>query len=329
MTETSNQKVQMQKIGIIGGGQVGQSHIESIRKIRSFEFSGIFDFDQNEAVRLHEKYQVPTFSSIEDLIDHSDIIDITSSGIPHFEMASLALRKSRHVFIDRPLVGSLSEANKLIDLAFEANVKVQIGHMERFKPAFISASKHINQANYIEAHRLLPFSASNSNKHVVLDMMIQDIDIILSIVDSGIKRIQARGHSLDSKELLMVNAHIVFDNGCIANLTSSKMAAKASASMQIYQEHESLMIDLLNNQVQHFDKNSVPNQLNTYSAGNDESTDYIQMELESFISSIKNNTTPFVSLMDGSNALEVAFSILDKVEYWQDVRVKETKFGRA
>lgn len=314
----------MQKVGVIGGGKTGQSHIESIRKIRSFEFSGIFDFDQIESARLHKKYEVPSFKSIEELIDHSDIVNITGSDIPHFEMASMALRKSRHVFIDRPLVGSLSEANKLIDLAFEANVKVQIGHMERFKPAFITASKHIKQPNYIEAQRMLLFSDSNAGKHVVLDMMIQDIDIILSIVDSGVKRIQARGHSLDSDELLMVNAHIVFDNGCIANLTSSKMATSQSAIMQVFQEQSNLTIDLLHNSVSHLSGKE-----NRYILGANKTNDFLQLELESFDNSIRTNTTPFVSLHDGGNALELAFKILDRVEYWQDVHIKETKFGRS
>jgi len=318
----------MQKIGIIGGGQATQTHVESIQKISKLEFSGIFDFNQKEALRLHKKYHLTNFDRIEDLIDHSDIIDITYSDMPHFEVASLALRKSRHVFINRPLVGSPSEANKLIDLAIEANVKVQIGHMERFKPAFISAAKHINQPNYIEAHRSQIFSSLDANQHVVLDMMIQDIDIVLSIVDSGIKRIQARGHSFDSKELLMVNAHIVFDNGCIANLTSSKMGTENSSNMHIYQEDESIMIDLQNNKVQYFNKNTQAHQINTYSTDKKEVGDYTKMELESFLSSIENNTTPYVSLMDSSKALEVAFLILDKVEYWQDLRIKETKLGR-
>jgi len=176
----------MQRIGIIGGGKTGQSHIESIRKIHDYEFSGIFDFDQSERLRLQNKYKLSSFQSIEDLIEHSDIIDITGSSIPHFELASLALRKSRHVFIDRPLVGSLPEANKLIDLAFEANVKVQIGQMERCKPIFTSARKYITQANYIEAQRKIPYSEANAKKHVVLDMMIHDIDIVLSIIDTGV-----------------------------------------------------------------------------------------------------------------------------------------------
>ena len=313
----------MQKVGVIGGGTIGQSHIESIRKISSFEFSGVFDFDQLETKRLQKNLKIPTFKSIEELIDHSDVVDITGAGIPHFEMASLALRKSKHVFIDRPLIGSLSEANKLIDLAFEANVKVQIGHMQRFRPAFISASKYINQPTYIEAHRSLNLSQPYAQQHVVLDMMIHDIDIVLSIVNSGIKRIQARGHSLDSKELLMVNAHIVFDNGCIANLSSSKIAAEKSAKMQIFQEYDSLSIDLLNNTAHRFDGNE-----NLFILGADSPEDSLKRELESFNKAICNNTTPLVSLVDGSKALELAFNILDRVEYWQDVRIQETKFGR-
>ena len=318
----------MQKVGIIGGGPIGQTHIDSIQKIRSFECAGIYDFDHSAGNQPNYTHQLPIFHSLEDLINNSDIVDIAGENIPHFEMASKALRKSRHVFIDRPLVGSLSEAHKLIDLANEANVKVQIGHMERFNPAFIIASEYINQANYVEAQRMLPFEKSDPNKHVVLDMMIQDIDIILSITDSGIKRIQARGHTSGTGELLMVNAHIVFDNGCIANLTSSKMAPVASSNMQIFQEQDSLSIDLLNNKTKRFVQKKNKGIHMTYLLGANDNSDSLQLELESFNTSIKNNTTPFVSLMDGRDALEVAFNILDRVEYWQDVHIKETKFGR-
>lgn len=315
----------MHRIGIIGGGEIGQSHIERIRKIPNFIFAGIFDFDKNEMIRLQEKHHVPYFKTIEDLIDQSDIVDITSPDIPHYEMASRALRKSRHVFIDRPLVGSLSEARKLVDLAFEADVKVQIGHIERFKSAFTITHQNIYQPNYIEAHRTQPLSTNFMQQHVVLDLMIHDIDLVLSLVNSGIKRIQARGHSISTGSLDMVNAHIEFDNGCIANLTSSKMAQKPSSTLQVYQNNQSYFIDFTLNSVQQIreDENGqremVPLHLKS------ESHDPLQTELESFQKSITNNTTPHVSIMDGSNALEVAFRILDKLEHWQGLDIRRLK----
>lgn len=315
----------MHRIGIIGGGEIGQSHIERIRKIPNFKFAGIFDFDMNEMKRLQEKHQVPYFRTIEDLIEQSDIVDIASPDIPHYEVASRALRKSRHVFIDRPLVGSLSEARKLVELAFEADVKVQIGHIERFKSAFTITHQNINQPNYIEAHRAEPLRIMVSQQHVVLDMMIHDIDLILSVVNSGIKRIQARGHSISSSSLDMVNAHIEFDNGCIANLTSSKMAVKPSSTLQIYQDKQSYFIDFVSNSVQqirddgHGHVEMIPLQLKS------ENHDPLQNELESFQKSITNDTTPHVSIMDGSNALEVAFQILDKLEHWQGLDVRSLK----
>jgi predicted dehydrogenase len=317
----------MHRIGIIGGGEIGQSHIERIQRIPDFTFAGVFDFDSDETKRLHKKYQLPFFNSIEELIDQSDIVDITSQDIPHFEMASQALRKSRHVFIDRALKGSLSEARKLVDLAFEADVKVQIGHVERFNPAFSIAHEYIHQPRYIEARRMIPFSSSSSEQHVVLDMMIHDIDIILSLVNSGIKRIQARGHLITNKNLDMVNAYIEFDNGCIANLSSSKMAQSASSTMHVYQDDRSFFIDLTNNTVQQIvsDADGKRNRstLNLKSSN----FDPLHSELESFQKSITENTTPYVSLMDGSNALEVALNILDKLEHWQGPSLRKHKYG--
>ncbi len=317
----------MHRIGIIGGGEIGQSHIERIRKIPDFEFAGIFDFDINETKRIQKKYQIPYFKSIDELIDQSDIVDITSSDVPHFEMASRALRKSRHVFIDRPLMGSLAEARKLVDLAFEADVKVQIGNVERFKSAFTLAHKHIYQPSYIEARRLLPLSSTISQQHVVLDMMIHDIDIVLSLVNSGIKRIQARGHIITDNNLEMVNAHIEFDNGCIANLTSSKMAQEASSIMQVYQDDRSFLIDFTNNNVQQILSSSNGQHKRSPLSLKAKNLDPLQSELESFQRSISNNTIPSVSLVDGSNALEVAFSILDKLEHWQGVNISKLKYG--
>ena len=315
----------MHKVGIIGSRAVAEAHIKSIQKLSCFQLSGIYDFDEEERLRLHEEFQIPVFKSIDDLINQSDIVDIASEDMPHFDIASQAVRKSCHVFIDRPLVSSLPEAQKLIELAFEADVKVQIGHMERFNPAFVLASEYIQQPNYIEARRTQ--TLDNSRQHVVLDMMIQDIDIILSIANSGIKKIQARGHSLHSDELLMVNAHIVFDNGCIANLTSSKMDTNASTSLNIFQENDSLHIDLLNNRVQHHALNAISGTQKAYLLQNKETCKPLELELESFNNSIKNNTTPNVSLMDGSQALEVALLILDRVAYWQDVKFEGQKFG--
>lgn len=313
----------MLKVGIISSGQVIDSHIRGIQNLDYFQLIGIYHFDSSEQASLQKKHKLSSFHSMNELIDQCDIIDIVGEDIPHFDIASQAIRNSCHVFIDRPLISSLPEAHKLIELAFEANVKVQIGRMERFNPAFILAFDYIKQPNYIEAKR--EQAIEKNNPHVVLDMMIQDIDIILSLTNSGIKKIQARGHGNDTGDLMMVNAHIVFDNGCIANLTSSKITHKSSAKLHIYQETDSLIIDLYNNKVQHFNLNSKEKKQEAFLLQNKETCKPIELELESFYNAIINNTTPNMSLMDGSQALEVAYSILDRVAYWQDIKVEEKK----
>ncbi|RUA31455.1 MAG: hypothetical protein DSY76_01370 [Bacteroidetes bacterium] len=313
----------MLKVGIISSGQIAEAHIRGLQNLDYFQLQGIYDFDSKEQSPLQKKYHISHFNSLNELIDHCDVVDIIGEDIPHFDIASQALRKSCHVFIDRPLMSSLPEAHKLIDLAFEADVKVQIGRMERFNPAYILAFEHIHQPNYIEAKREQPIT--DNNPHVVLDMMIQDIDIILSLANSGIKKIQARGHGNSFGDLMMVNAHIVFDNGCIANLTSSKITENTSAHMHIYQETDSLAIDLHNNRVQHFSLHSKEHKHKSYLLQNKETCKPIELELESFYNSIINDTTPNMSLVDGSQALEVAYSILDRLAYWQDIKVEEPK----
>jgi predicted dehydrogenase len=308
----------MHRIGIIGAGESGHHHIERIRRIPEFEFAGIYDLEPLRTKQLHQKYRLPVFNNLDELIEQSDIVDIAGRHFPHFDLASQALRKSRHVFIDRPIIGSLNEVRKLADLAFEADVKVQIGHAERFNPAFKLVQEYIHQPGYIEARRLLPLSPDNKDVDVVMDMMIHDIDVVLNLVDSGIKRIQARGHAINGQQLDMVNAHIEFDNGCIANLSSSKMAQNKQALLQIYQSDRSFHLDLTKGQVEQVIHNAATGQeqRNILNVDNRD-FDPLQLGLESFKQAITQNNAPYVSLIDGSNALEVAFGILEKVTQWQ------------
>ena len=306
----------MHRVGIIGSGETGRLHIERIRRISELEIAGIFDFSHMNK-KYPRKEQLPYFHSIDELIEHSDIVDIAGRHIPHFDTASMALRKSRHVFIDRPLIGNLNDVHKLVDLAFEADVKVQIGHVERYNPAFTLVREYIRQPHYIEAQRLLPLNKNTSHTHVILDMMIHDIDIVLHLVDSGIKRIKASSHSLGGNEPDMVNAHIEFDNGCIANLSASKLASKENARMQIYEDNHSFILDLTNAKVEQIIKDSPDGSIKRKAIQVDKRNfDPLQSGLESFKKAINDNTTPYVSLMDGSNALEVACMIREKLPYW-------------
>jgi len=308
----------MHRIGIIGAGEISHRHIERIRRIPDFEFSGLLDINRDHTNPDSVINAFPTFNSLEELIEKSDIVDIAGRHIPHFNLASQALRRSRHVFIDRPLMGSLMEMQKLTKLAFEADVKVQIGHAERYNPAFTLVRDYIDQPGYIEARRSMPLDANHQDIDVVMDMMIHDIDIILSLVDSGIKRIKARGHSLDGQKLSMVHAHIEFDNGCIANLNSSKMAGGEEALLQIYQAERSFVLDLKHGRVEQILYNTTNGREERNVLRVDKNAfDPLRSGLESLRRAITDNTAPYVSLIDGSNALEVAFTILDKVAHWQ------------
>ena len=216
----------MLKIGVVGAGHLGKIHLRILQSADFVELIGFFD--QSEEVRntIKEEMDLIPFDSIESLINACDIVDIVTPTIAHFDCAAIAMRSFKHVFIEKPITNTIEEAKALISLSEEAKVKVQIGHVERFNPAFTASVKHLQNPMFIETHRLAQFNPRGTDVSVVLDLMIHDLDIVLSIVDSEIKSINASGVSVLSDTPDIANARIEFDNGCVANLTASRISMK-------------------------------------------------------------------------------------------------------
>jgi predicted dehydrogenase len=322
----------MLKIGVVGAGHLGKIHIRLLLElVDEFELIGFFDPNDEIAKEVIEKFGLKRFETIEALMVHVDCVDIVTPTFAHFETASFALKNSKHVFIEKPITETTEEAKTLMLLAREANVKVQVGHVERFNPAFQAALPYFNKPLFIETHRLAQFNPRGTDVPVVLDLMIHDLDIILSVVKSGIKRISASGVAVVSDTHDITNARIEFDNGCVANLTASRISMKNMRKSRFFQKDAYISVDFLTKElevVRMEDVKGEPNPLDiVFDLGPGKPTkkiyfdkpeleelNAIKEELRTFHEAIVKDETPIVSIEDGYNALDVAQRILEKLK---------------
>lgn len=321
----------MLKIGVLGAGHLGKIHIRCLKEIEEFELVGFFDPMLKNAIQAEEEFDIPRFETIESLIEAVDVVDVVTPTLSHFDCAEKSIKKSKHVFIEKPLTNTIEEAKKLIELSEEANVKVQVGHVERFNPAFIAARPYIDKPMFIETHRLAQFNPRGTDVPVILDLMIHDIDIVLSLVKSNIKNISASGVAVISDTPDIANARIEFDNGCVANLTASRISLKNMRKSRFSQRDAYIGVDFFEKTVEVVRIKSVegdPDPLSiTVDPGNGKPlkeiyfekpdavpTNAIQEELRSFAQSILNDTTPAVTIHDGYEAMQVAHQILEKLK---------------
>lgn len=322
----------MLKIGVLGAGHLGRIHIRLLLELSDqFEFVGFYDpFDPN-ASKAVEEFGIKRYTTIDDLINEVDCLDIVTPTVNHYECAALALRNSKHIFIEKPITETVEEAKSLINLAHEAEVNVQVGHVERFNPAFQKALPHFNKPMFIETHRLAQFNPRGTDVPVVLDLMIHDLDIILSVVQSPVKRISASGVAVVSDTPDIANARIEFENGCVANLTSSRISMKNMRKSRFFQRDAYISVDFLDKEVEVVKMEDVQDEAGPFDMVLDlgegkgskkimfdkptvGEVNAIKEELRTFGESITTKTTPKVSIEDGYNALVVAHQILEKLK---------------
>lgn len=321
----------MLKIGVLGAGHLGKIHIKCIQQIPDYELCGFYDPDDENAARVEKEYGIKRYDVLSNLIEDVEVVDIVAPTISHFECASEALKKTRHVFIEKPVVTTLDEARKLIALSEEANIKVQVGHVERFNPAFIAARPYFDQPMFIETHRLAQFNPRGTDVPVILDLMIHDIDIVLSVVNSDIHRISASGVAVVSDTPDIANARIEFNNGCVANLTASRISMKNMRKSRFFQRDAYIAVDFLEKEAEILRMKDVdPEKADPYAVIMElgegkspkqvifdkpevEPLNAIKKELESFHDAIVNDTVPPVTINDGYLALDVAHRIIEKL----------------
>lgn len=324
----------MLKIGVLGTGHLGKIHLKCINLAKeTFELVGFFDPNDAIAAQVEKEFGIKRWTDLDALIDAVDIIDIVTPTITHFELASKVLKKKKHIFIEKPLTHTIEEAEKLLQLKEEAGVKVQVGHVERFNPALLALGDSALNPMFIEAHRLAVFNPRGTDVSVILDLMIHDLDILLSLVNSEVKHISASGVPVVSSTADICNARIEFENGCVANLTASRISLKQMRKIRLFQKDAYISLDFLEKQAQVvrlFDK-QVPNENlpddNLMELETNEGRKYIhmsmpeiepvnaiKMELETLAQSIQENTEPIVSINDGYKALKLAYQIMEDID---------------
>ena len=317
----------MLNVGVFGVGHLGKFHLNNWKEIAGVNIVGFFDPSNEIAKEVAEKYNLKRFLDEDKLLDACDIVDIVVPTDHHYSICMRALRKGKHVFIEKPLANTMQEAKDIMNMAREANVIVQVGHVERFNPAFLALKEVNMKPMFIEVHRLAQFNPRGTEVSVILDLMIHDIDIVLSIVKSGVKNIHASGVAVMTDTPDIANVRIEFNNGCVANLTSSRISMKKMRKIRLFQKDAYIGIDFLEKKTEIIklkeakDTNAfffdleTPNGTKTISVCTPEipETNAIKMELESFVDSILNNKTTVVSEIDGYLAMDVAHQIIEKI----------------
>ena len=319
----------MLKVGVFGTGHLGKYHLNNWAVIEGASVIGFFDPNDDIAADITAKYQLKRFDTVDALLDECDAVDIIAPTIFHYDLCKAAITKGRHVFVEKPLANTMDEARELVKLSKEANIKFQVGHVERFNPAFLALKDSKLEPMFIEVHRLAQFNPRGTDVSVILDLMIHDIDIILSMVKSNVKNISANGVAVMSDTPDIANVRIEFDNSCVANLTSSRISMKKMRKMRLFQKDAYIGIDFLEKKTEVIKLNT-PDDKNVFTfdieTNNGKKTiaisnpavedgNAIKMELQAFYNAIINNTNTPVSVIDGFRAMDVAHQILEKIGY--------------
>jgi len=321
----------MIKAGVLGAGHLGKIHIRLLKESEHYEMMGFYDPIAENAQRVADEFGLKAFESIDALIDACDMVDIVTPTLNHFECASKALRKRKHVFIEKPITTTVKEAQELIDLAEEAGVKAQVGHVERFNPAFIAARPYIDKPMFIEAHRLAQFNPRGTDVPVVLDLMIHDLDIVLHTVNSPVRKVSASGVAVVSESADMANARVEFHNGCVANLTASRISMKNMRKARFFQRDAYVSVDFLDKacevvRMKTADANPDPYAMILDLQNGDKKEIYFEKpdiqgnnaildELNALADAIEGRSEVTVTLEDGLRALDLAYQIMEKIDH--------------
>jgi predicted dehydrogenase len=319
----------MLKVGVLGAGHLGKIHLRLLNQSEKYELVGFFDPLEENATKVAAEFGYKKFATIAELIAAVDVVDIVTPTIQHFDCAKMVIEAGKHIFIEKPIATTVEEADEIVALANKYNVKGQVGHVERFNPAFTAVKDMIDKPMFIETHRLAEFNPRGTDVPVVLDLMIHDIDAILSVVKSKVKTVNASSVAVISDSPDITNARLEFENGCVANITASRISMKNMRKSRFFQKDAYISVDYLDKiceVVRMQDAPEIPGDFDMilqnaegvkkqiyFDNPNVNPNNAILDELESFADAISNNTTPIVSLEDGTEALRVAYQIIDSI----------------
>lgn len=318
----------MLKAGVLGAGHLGKIHLRLLNQSDKYQLIGFYDPDTKNAKKVASEFGYKYFNSIEELIDAVDVVDIVTPTLSHYECAKQAISKGKHIFIEKPITNTVGEAEHIRELLAEHDLRGQVGHVERFNPAFLAVKDKLEKPMFIETHRLAEFNPRGTDVPVVLDLMIHDIDIILSVVRSKVKNLSASGVSVISETPDIANARIEFENGCVANLTASRISLKNMRKTRFFQKDAYISVDFLEKKCEVVKMKDAPTNPGDFDMilqnaegikkqiyfDNPEvsNNNAILDELETFADAINNNTKPIVTLEDGTEALRVATMIVEQ-----------------
>ena len=318
------------KFGVIGVGHLGKFHLEKLKFRDDIDLTGFYEKDKSRRAYIEKELEIPSFSNLNSLLENCNAVTIATPTLFHFEVAQLAMDMGCHVFIEKPITHTVEEADNLLHQAEKLNKFIQVGHIEQFNPALTAIDFSEINPMFIEAHRLSPFPGRGLDVPVVLDLMIHDIGIVLSIVHSEVKDIKAFGQSVVSDTTDLANARIEFENGCVVNLTTSRVSLKKMRKMRIFQHHRYLTIDFLNRIVDDYHsydnepKNHSKHPTYTidgprkkyiqYNNVEVEQTDALSTEFDHFINTIKTENNTGYSGEEATKALNLAIEIQNIIE---------------
>jgi len=318
-------------VGVVGVGHLGSLHAKTYAQISSVKFVGIHDIDAQRANALSAEFDVKTFDSLDELLKNVRAVSIATPTSTHFAIARKAAAGGVHTFIEKPITETPAEAQQLIDIAEKRKVIIQVGHIERFNPALLALEKYNLRPMFVESHRLAQFNPRGTDVAVVLDLMIHDIDIIVSLVKSPLEKVEANGVAVVSDSIDIANARIQFQNGCVANVTASRISQRKMRKMRLFQRDAYISIDFSDGVAEVFrlvneEDSTASNTMMLgkidhgarklkiiYEQPEVKEINPLQYELETFLRSIESNSEPPVTAQDGKRALEVAHAIMEKI----------------
>ncbi|RPI18541.1 MAG: gfo/Idh/MocA family oxidoreductase [Ignavibacteriae bacterium] len=320
------------KAGLIGCGHLGSIHCKLLNEIsnkrQDIEFIGIYDIDGSRTNEISDKFKIKSFNSYDELLSEINSVIIVTPTSTHYDIAAKAIEKGINIFIEKPVTSNVNEANELINLAKNTNCKIQVGHVERFNPALTSLAKYNLQPLFIESHRLSQFNPRGTDVSVIHDLMIHDIDIILHLVKSPVKTIDANGVAVISDNIDIANARITFENGCVANITASRISLKKMRKMRLFQKSAYISIDFAENKSEIYriiDNSDIDSSPFSFPVSETrkivmeqpeadvKDNNPIRNELESFFDSIIFNKEVKVTIEEAKQAVKVAEKIIEKI----------------
>lgn len=320
----------MLKAGVLGAGHLGKIHLKLLKQSEKYNLVGFYDSNRIAAEKIEQEFGYKSFSTMEELIDAADMVVVVTPTIHHFDCAKKVIEAGKHLFIEKPITKTVSEAEIIRDLAKKHKVRGQVGQVERYNPAFMAIKDKISNPMFIETHRLAEFNPRGTDVSVILDLMIHDIDIVLSIVKSKVKNINASGVQVLSETPDIANARIEFENGCVANLTSSRISLKNMRKARFFQKDAYIAVDFLEKSCEAVRMKNAPTEPDEFALiltnaegvkkqiyfenPDVQTNNAILDELESFADAILADRTPEVSLQQGTEALRVAMQVLEKLK---------------